>query len=343
MRPALLAILLASTLATALCERVSVDPRDPNAYQTLREAVAKLKAGDILWLAPGSGPYREELCIRTSGTKEAPIVIEGNGNEITGFDPLTFQDGTAQPSIEYPFVLRHHGQRVPEETAGRFGQSVTYDASNKRLTLAPGAPSDGWEISTRKFAVRIQDVSHHTYRDLIASGSQNDGFNLHGSGNHLLFEKITGRQNLDEGFSAHDTIHSEIRSGLFFENDNGMLSGQKTVTRMEAVDLWDNLGLGLGFNGEATVEARDTRVWGNGMNQLLLRAGVTASFVNVRIYTNPFATRLWLTYKESARLSKPVTTDVQPGVVWSASQPDMDPQTAPLKNEAPPIASLPTP
>jgi hypothetical protein len=314
MNPVLLiGLLTASCLSAAT---VVVDPRDPAAFSTLRDAAATLRPGDTLQLAPGSGPYREELYIQTGGTAEAPIVVEGNGNEVTGFEPFAFPGGKAAPPVPYPFLLRHHGQRVAEDAPGSFGGKVIYDAENHSLSLTPGTAHEGWEISARKFAVRILNASHQIYRNLRASGSLNDGFNLHGKGEGLVFEKITGCQNLDEGFSAHGSIQCTIRGGGFFENDNGLLSGQQTVTSLEGVDLHHNLGLGLGFNGQAVVQARNVRVWGNGLVQLLLRKGVAADFQNVQVFKNPHAARPWLTYCETAGRGKPLTIEADASFVW---------------------------
>lgn len=307
MRKAGFLCLLAAATATA--GTVVVNPRDPAAHATLREAAAALKPGDTLVLAPASGPYREELFVPVSGTPDAPITIEGNGNEVTGFDILSFQNGEAQPSVKYPFVLRHNGRRIAEDTPGRFGGLVIYNPALNRLVLAPGTSEDGWEISVRRFAVRVQDASHQIYRNLTASGSLNDGFNLHGEGLGLVFEGISGCQNLDEGFSSHDSIRCIVSKARFFENDNGMLNGQQTVTVLEDVDFHDNLGIGLGFNGKAGADVRNARIWNNGLVQLLLRSGVTANFQNVDVFRNDHKTRPWLTYQETAKWVRPQTVD----------------------------------
>ncbi len=329
------AVTLPCFAADSDSHRVTVDPKNPKAFATLREAVQTLKPGDTLWIASGSGPYREPLFIAASGTEAAPIVIEGNGNEITGFDPLVFTadaDGTqtAVAKVKYPFVLRHQGKRVLEDAAtGQFTGGISYDSNLGRLTLAPGTSPEGWEISTRLFVVRIFNVSHHTYRNLSATGSLNDGFNLHGTGDKLLFEHITGSQNLDEGFSSHETINSEIRQGDFFENDNGVLNGQKTNTILSQVDLHDNLGIGMGFGGESTVKAENVRVWGNGMTQLAMRAGVIARFKNVQVYQSAQTTRQWLSYMESAKDNKRRTAIIDKNFSWEEEKPQILDQSAP--------------
>ncbi|AHF90435.1 hypothetical protein OPIT5_09740 [Opitutaceae bacterium TAV5] len=284
-----------------------IDPRDPAAFPTLAAAAATARPGDTLWIAPGSGPYREELYIAKSGTPDAPVTVEGNGNEITGFDPVIFSpQRSATVTTDYPFVLRHRGVRLPEEAStGRFvapsaSSAITWDPATKTLTLGPEADPEGWEISTRYFVVRIQGVSHHRYRNLVASGARNDGFNLHGRGSGLLFENITGCHNLDEGFSAHDDILSEIREGRFFGNDNGMYNIQRSHTRVRDLLIWNNLGIGL-CQREATLEGENIRIWGNGMVQLATEKSGVIRARNLVVHRNPYAARPWRTYMESAK------------------------------------------
>jgi hypothetical protein len=295
----------------AFADTVVVNPNDSDAYRTLASAVELLCPGDVLWIAPDSGPYREVLNIRSSGTELMPIIVEGNGNEITGFEPLVFVDGACAPPVPYPFVLRHHGQRVMESGAsGGFTHGIRYDATTNLLILSPEVSADGWEISSRDFVVRIQDVSYQEYRDLVVSGSLNDGINLHGDGRGLSFVGITSCQNLDEGFSSHGSIQCSITDSIFYENDNGLLNGFQTDTTLDHVVARDNLGLGLGFNGEATVLASNVDLWGNGMVQLLLRPDVTVTFEKVTIYKNHNDDRCWTTYNETARWLHPKTLDV---------------------------------
>lgn len=289
-----------------------IDPRDPAAFPTLKAAAALARPGDTLWLAPESGPYREELSITTSGTADAPITIEGNGNEITGFDPVRFAatpDGghVADIGVDYPFVLRHRGTRILEDaTTRRFTSGASYSANTKRLTLAPGVSPEDWEVSGRTFVVRLRGVSHHRYRDLVASGALNDGFNLHGAGSGLRFENITGCHNLDEGFSAHGDMDSEIIGGRFFGNDNGVYNIERSHTRLQNVDIRDNLGIGL-CASQARIDAENVRVWANGMAQVLVfnRGDIRAE--NLSVHRNPRSARAWVTYKESARWAAPVT------------------------------------
>ncbi|MFA6962876.1 MAG: right-handed parallel beta-helix repeat-containing protein [Opitutaceae bacterium] len=314
----LLLLLSAACLPAALPvvsgRQLRVDPRDPAAFATLKAAAAQALPGDTLWLAPQSGPYREELYLSKSGTEEAPIRVEGNDNEITGYDPLVFTTGPdgrlgADVAVPYPFALRHQGTRIPEDAVTRrFSSGISYDSLNRRLILDDATSPEGWEISVRAFAVRIAGVSHQNYRNLVASGSRNDGFNLHGTGSHLLFENITGRDNFDEGFSSHDHIESEIRGGRFFGNDNGMVNIGNSSTRLSDIRIWHNLGIGFELHDQAVVDATRLRVWDNGMRQFALIGAPVFGGVDVIIYRNQNTSRPWLTYMESAKQAQPPVT-----------------------------------
>lgn len=325
-RALLVPLLLIATTAGALADTtpagrwLRVDPRDPDAYPTLATAANDVRPGDTLWLAPGSGPYREELFIRQSGTEAAPITIEANGNEITGFDPIHFTSTapgaplTARVDVPPPFVLRHHGARLPEDPVTRLflapaaASAIDYDPATGTLTLGPEATPDGWEISTRQNAVRIENTSWQHYRNIVATGALNDGFNLHGRGEGLLFTNITACHNLDEGFSSHDHINSEIHGGRFFGNDNGLVNILQSQTRLIDVQIWDNLGIGLELHDNAAITAQGLVIWGNGLRQFALINTPEVSGTGIIIHANAHPRRPWLTYKESAKQTQPPVT-----------------------------------
>lgn len=300
---------------------LQIDPRNPAAYPTLAAAANDARPGDTLWFAPGSGPYREELFLSRSGTADAPITVEGNGNEITGFDPLVFSAASpdapriATVNTPPPFVLRHRGQRLAEDPATlEFiaptpASAISYDPATNTLTLAPDASPDGWEISARQFVVRIENASHHHYRNLVATGALNDGFNLHGRGEGLVFTNITGCHNLDEGFSAHGDISCEINGARLFGNDNGLVNIQRSRARLRDVRIWDNLGIGFELHHEAAVSAENLVVWGNGLRQFsLIGSATSVTGSGIFVHRNHHATRPWLTHKESARQTAPPAT-----------------------------------
>ncbi|MDR0353087.1 MAG: hypothetical protein LBI02_06980 [Opitutaceae bacterium] len=316
------AITAASAATTSAAGReLPVDQTRADApYRTLAAAARDARPGDTIRIAPGTGPYRETLYLRQSGAPGAPITVDGGGNVITGFEPLPFRqdaDGawvSAVP-VKMPGVVAHRGVRLREDAAtGRFAALATLNDARDTLTLLPGVSPEGWEISTRYFVVRIQDASHHLYKNIRATGATNDGFNLHGKGADLRFENIEAFNNADEGYSAHDTIESSIKGGRFWANDNGLGNIGDSVTTVENVDAWDNLGYGV-FMKQCAFNALNLRAWGNGKAQVYLYAGARVALEKVTAYTPAFTSAPWVAYFEAKtrKLMPPlvITDDVR--------------------------------
>jgi hypothetical protein len=279
-------------------------------FKTIAAAIKVIQPGDTISLKANSGPYREILYIPVSGTAQAPITVEGNGNVVTGFEPLTdwnTKNGVTTCSLpSFPCVLSYKGERLVQDAATRqFTKFATINEEKDRITLQPGVSTEGWEISRRAFAVQITNTSYQTFRNIRASGSANDGFNLHGTGQSLVFENIEGFHNLDEGFSSHDDIKSEIRGAKFWGNDNGLANVGQSQTRLAHIDVWENLGHGLWLN-DCKGDTKDVRSWGNGAEQIIFR-NATVTLDNVQAFTPASSARPWISYQESAPtlLSKP--------------------------------------
>ena len=305
---ALLPALLALLPIEAAARELRVDQRGGADFKTLRDAAATLAPGDTLVIAKGSGPYRESLWIRQSGTAAAPIKVEGNGETITGFVTLrgfqrsgdTWRCRLPKP---FPLVLTFQGERILQDYAtGGFLGPVKLLEDNQTIELAPGTSTEGWEVSSLGSAVQISDASHHVYRDIVATGGTNDGFNLHGTGVGLRFENIIAAQNLDEGFSAHDAMECEIINGDFWANDNGLANLGKSVLRAKDIKCHDNLGFGFFLAGEARGELAGVNAWGNGASQIRFDRETSGTCQDVRAWPRTSAGRPWIAYQESKKL-----------------------------------------
>lgn len=332
-----LTIIFASgTFACAQSGRVlTVDRRGGAQYTSLRAAGKAAQPGDTIKIAPGSGPYREILMITASGLPDQPITVDGSGETVTGFDPLTGFEKVGDvyvcdlkpwfrrlPAVQgfvkkddswvsnnpkvtlpvLPTVLAYNGERVVQDAqTGQLTKYAAYSPEAGTLTLLPGVTPEGWEIAMRQPVVQISNVSCHTYRNLKASGSLNDGFNLHGAGHDLIFEDIEGFNNLDEGFSSHDQIVSEIRGGTFRANDNGIANGGGGCsTKGSDIESFSNLGWGLKFSEGGVTELKNVKAWNNGVTQLLLSPGAELIGEDVKVYRTPWTSKPWLNYQESA-------------------------------------------
>lgn len=334
---------------------LTVNQRATDGYRTLAAAAAAAQPGDTIRIAPGSGPYREPLYISRSGTADQPIIVDGSGETITGFDPLVFTERNgewsfdvaaflaARPNVQgftkvdgkwtsvvpggFPSVLVHHGRRVFQDAAtGQFEEKVRLSDDGSRLILLDPAERDGWEIAARDRVVVILNASWQTFRNIRATGSLNDGFNLHGTGEGLVFENIEGSQNLDEGFSAHDTIACKIIGGVFTQNDNGI--GNVGQSRLVARDIrtYENTGYGLWFlDASATLE--NARSWDNGVAQFALHGKASATVSDVTAVPPAGTMKRRMSYEESAkrtdsRLQEIAATARCEGAVTETAAPD---------------------
>ncbi|CAF1492318.1 unnamed protein product, partial [Adineta ricciae] len=294
-----------------------VDQRGGTSYKTIASAVSSAVPGDKIILAKGSGPYRETLNIRKSGTATAPIIVEGNGETITGFDPMpfTFNDNVWMYTLSKPFetapaVITWYGRRIlQDQNTGEFIGPIKLRTDGKTLELTSGTSAEGWEISTRLFVVALNGVSHHIYRNIIATGSLNDGFNLHGDGNNIIFENIAGYNNLDEGFSSHETISCTITNGRFWANDNGIANVHNSVTNITNVMIHDNVGYGLWLPDNTTSNLVDIRVWNNGAAQIRLNGRATGTATRVSVWKSSWSSPPWRRYMESKVVKNTTTLD----------------------------------
>ena len=283
---------------------LKVDQRGGADYTSLKAAAPACGPGDTISIVPGSGPYREVLEITKSGQTDAPIIIEGNGELVTGFEPLTgFQKHgdsyVCEIPVAFPFVLTYQGERLRQDAAtGQFDRFAKISEDKQSIQLLPGVSPEGWEVSTRTDVVKVWNVSYHTYRNLKASGAQNDAYNLHGVGDNLIFENIEGFHSLDEGFSAHDDIRCEIRKGSFYENDNGIVNIADSFMAASDISIYDNLGYGL-FLLECGADLNRINVQGNGVAQIIL-ADADVNWTQITATTPSWSARPWVTYKESA-------------------------------------------
>lgn len=362
-----ISLLVSATHAPAAEPRtLRVDARGGADYRTLAEAARAARPGDSIVVAPGSGPYREELYIPQSGSPDAPIIFDGGGETITGLEPITFseQDGAQSCDLKplfdrfrsvqqfhrepsgwvndnvapsstippLPTVLVYRGERLRQDAAtGQLTRYATLSPDGSRLTLLPGTSPDGWELASRPFAVRISDTSHQIYRNLKASGSLNDGINAHGTGEGLIFEQIEAFQNLDEGFSSHDHIVSEIRGGRFWENDNGIVNATSSSTRISDVDIFSNLGIGFGLLGDASAQLDHVRIWENGISQFSLESRSRVECRDVTIYPPTWTTRQWISTQETRLRPAPALLALAPGSVISGEQPVVASSASPTR------------
>jgi len=88
-----------------------------------------------------------------------------------------------------------------------------------------------------------------TVRNLNTRHALNDGFNIHGDARGMRFFNVTGYENFDEGFSAHDTCQCWIEDGRFWGNDHAAYDVNDADTYYRRCEFRDSLTVELGFQG----------------------------------------------------------------------------------------------
>lgn len=359
-------------IETADAATLQVDRRGqtPGAYTTLAAAAAAVQAGDTIELVAGSGPYRETLEVRRLGTKDAPIIVEGNGELVTGFNPFQFTLNLASLQWEYTLppplpntsggssntfrhLVTYQGRRLLISRAtGTFTSDLaTLSADGLTLILGAASATSGWEIGTRLNGLKVS-VSNsapeaiklfHTYRNLRVSGAQNDGFNLDGYGTEIRFENIEAFHNFDDGFSAHGAIQCSINGGAFWGNDNGLYNQSKTSLAVDVnnVRAYANLGVGISMRAGSN-RLTNSQAWDNGVANISLGGSFVA--YSVSTYLNRWPQPLFANYQESQGQNigqvYPYTYDAY----WKGKTPDATHQAYVLTGEEPrvlPLTKLP--
>ncbi|HEY9248857.1 MAG TPA: hypothetical protein VIO38_06985, partial [Rariglobus sp.] len=276
--------------------------------------------------------------------------VEGNGETVTGFEPLVFtqENGVwlARLPKPFPLVIAHKGVRVLQDAnapADLFLAPIKLREDKLTIELLPGGSPENWEVSVRECAVAIANASFQTYRNLVATGATNDGFNLHVAGEGLIFENIVGANNLDEGFSAHGKVSCEIRGGFFFRNENG-IANPNDVTVAKGIRLYDNLGWGLSLNNNSVATLVDVKSWNNDIAQYRFIHQASGTCNEVWAWAPTWKNRRYRSYTDSATtgnkpsaLSNYAATPL-PGT-WPTG-PKVAPETMPLP--ANPLPPAPT-
>jgi hypothetical protein len=208
---------------------------------TAQQAVVKAQPGDVIHLLPEGALIRQEIVL----AGKAGITIDGHNVTLTGADPLPAEGWEqVRPNLarrRMPQTLMKRHLLIVNGKANRMGRSPTVakpfpspeklkpgqfcwqDIDAKEGWLYVCGPRDHLEWSVRMAGVRTSGRGRNvTIRNLNCRHVLNDGFNIHGDWRGLRCRNITGYENFDEGFSAHDTCQCWIDNGRFWGNDNAV-------------------------------------------------------------------------------------------------------------------------
>lgn len=221
--------------------------------QTPNAAVGRAVPGDTIHLVPNPEPYRQMVVFHNkSGEPGNPITIDGHGATLSGSEPLDpatwelvqgglYRSTTLQPAN--PAVIGRY-YFIFDGIINRMGRSSKGPraAYSKPEDLQPGEWT--WVADEEAFYVRTPgdrplaecDIAapmrangvalsgkceHLVIRNLTATHVWNDGFNIHGESNDILFENIRAIECGDDGISAHEQCSIEVRGMISIGNSTG--------------------------------------------------------------------------------------------------------------------------
>ena len=238
---------------------------------TAQRAVEAAEEGDTVHLLPEGALYRQMIALRG----KSGLTIEGHGVTLSGADPLA-SDGweevghrlyrrrvkTARIGREprHLLIVGGRAERMgrsptvrpdfPDPEKLEEGQFAWQEIDEHEGWLYVRGELEGLEWSVRPAGLltsgRNRDV---TVRNLNTRHALNDGFNIHGDARGMHFNRVTGYENFDEGFSAHDTCQCWIEEGRFWGNDNAAYDVNTADTYYRRCQFRDSVSVEVGLAG----------------------------------------------------------------------------------------------
>ena len=242
---------------------------------TLQRAVTLATAGDTIHLLPEGALFRQTVVLNTGDDQ---LTIEGNGCTLSGADPIPAEgwqpagEGLWKRRIGIPRWDRHllivdgraesMGRTPSTPKTDPFPDADQLQPGQFRFDYIDGDEKEGWltvradpgrhalEWGTRSNGLATSGkLRGGTVRNLNARHCLNDGFNIHGDARELVFEKISGYDNYDEGFSAHDTCECVIRDSRFLRGDHAIADVNQAETHYQRCFFSSAINCNVVFQG----------------------------------------------------------------------------------------------
>jgi hypothetical protein len=232
--------------------------------------------------------------VRSSGTPEKPIVINGNGAVLCGLtrfeesgwkhqggDLYFFADKSAWGALRPKVYMGEEklisaGNRPPEDLkpleASWQKEGVYFRAEKGRKPSSYDLMASRPKGFTLHSGVFMVSQSYVIFKDITAERFANDGFNVHLCCHGLEFRNITGRWNGDDGFSVHEDVHANVYNGYFHHNDFGIQDVGIAQTYFFGCLIESNRVCGVDFFGGCR-GLRDSKVRNNSCNQMRIFKG----------------------------------------------------------------------
>lgn len=253
-------------------------PDGQGPFATIGAATKKAKGADEVHLADTGQPYYEHVVIQSGGTVAKPFIFDGHGAVIRGsaeFNNKSWEkigdDLYQTPCPEnllkrVSFLCLFSGDKRLERPLYKNKEKhkalnslkplewCILEDEQKHMVLRthPGkAPADyQLELSTSRNGISISAASNVIIRNVICERFWNNGFSIHGPAVNVVYEKVIGRYNGDEGLSIHENANAIVRDSEFCHNFyNGVADVYYSQTSYYGVTSHHNRESGAEFYG----------------------------------------------------------------------------------------------
>lgn len=224
-------------------------------------ALARVKAGDTVLINPGHYVVREQISIRTSGEKDRPIIIRGNGQGVV----MDFTECPARNAFEVHFasyiVIENLTVYASREANSRGIRLTHSNGSVVRNNIVSGA---GHANLFSSLSDHVTFEGNEAYHGLI-------GLYVADSSDYPVVRGNILRENSGIGLHMNGDIHSGgdgiisyalVENNLIFHNEHsGINCDGVTHSVFRNNVLYDNKKRGIAFfKGDGAVPSEDNMV-----------------------------------------------------------------------------------
>ncbi len=282
-------------------------------FQTIARALVFAKTSDTVFLTANPKPYAEAVRLPVGGTPEQPFIFDGRGaviNRLTHYGAETWK---SEGGGVFSMLLRNNAHamhthwegfdlvffdgQAGRSRASREGlQPLDYFLSKQRkhgdgklnplynrlyIGLPEGkTPADIKVEAPGMSPTFFVGTSHVTVRNLTSMYSAHDGFSS-GGGTGVIFERVRGCYNMDQGISHHGS-EVTVRDSRFDHNAGcGIVDVYANAkTRYERCVVEDDTYRGGVEFLKGQFSMRDCVIRGNPSKAFLVSKGARAVFEN---------------------------------------------------------------
>jgi len=197
--------------------------------RSIQTALRRVSPGGTIILLPTNAPYTEDFTInKTLGSPKYPLVIEGNGVEFVGYQPINVEAWHHEESGVYrlidpnPLAVLLYSQGnlltpalVRESTERPFLENGEWTQWKGSVYFRPGLkqPIESYELSKtiKPAAITIDRASHVIIRNFRMRGYGLDAIQVRGPAKGVRIEGCEIAETVRAGVSAFTNVDLEVK------------------------------------------------------------------------------------------------------------------------------------